>query len=112
MTGIVTPTATITNERPTLTIISVRFLGARVYARFRICDDVAKNLTILATDARPGGPRRPGGSQHGSPRIRAAPTPQLGTGDAFPRRGAVHVTLHARDTSGLTSAPARRTFVR
>ena len=53
-TDIVAPTVTITNKRPTLTIVSVRFFGARVYARFRICDDVARNLTILATDSRPG----------------------------------------------------------
>ena len=35
-------------------LISVRFLGARVYARFRICDDSPRNLTILATESRPG----------------------------------------------------------
>jgi hypothetical protein len=38
-TGIVVPTAPITNHRPTISIISIRFTGARVYARFRICDD-------------------------------------------------------------------------
>ena len=51
---IVAPAVTITNRRPTLAIISVRFAGARVYARFRICDDSRKNVTILATDSRPG----------------------------------------------------------
>ena len=53
-TAVVTPTVAITNKRPTLTIISIRFVGAKTYARFRICDDTRKNLTILATDSRPG----------------------------------------------------------
>ena len=35
LTPIVDPTAPVTNKRPTLTIISIRFVGARVYARFR-----------------------------------------------------------------------------
>ena len=54
ITALVAPTVTITNRRPTLAIISVRFSGARVYARFRICDDSKKNVTILETDSRPG----------------------------------------------------------
>ena len=52
--SIVAPSVPITNARPTVKLISVRFLGARVYARFRICDDSPRNLTILATDSRPG----------------------------------------------------------
>ena len=54
VTAIVDPKAAITNARPTLRIISVRFLGNTVYARFRICDDRPSNLTILETDSRPG----------------------------------------------------------
>ena len=53
VTSVVQPTTPVTNRRPTLTIVSIRFLGARVYARLRICDDTARNLTILATDSRP-----------------------------------------------------------
>ncbi len=52
--SIAAPSVPITNARPTVKLISVRFLGARVYARFRICDDSPRNLTILATDSRPG----------------------------------------------------------
>ena len=54
LSAIVAPAAAITNKRPTLTILSVRFVGAQVYARFRICDDSFKNLTIIQTDSRPG----------------------------------------------------------
>jgi hypothetical protein len=112
ITAIVAPTVTITNKRPTLAIISVRFSGATVYARFRICDDSFKNLTILATDSRPGVasqtrrfatlvPPRPCGvyTRHWLPATRF-------------RHGRYTVTLRATDKSGLTSLPAKRTFSR
>ena len=54
ITSIVAPVATITNHRPTLTILRVRFTGSTVYATFRICDDSFKNLAIAETDSRPG----------------------------------------------------------
>jgi hypothetical protein len=113
ISAIVAPTVTITNNRPTLTIISVRFSGARVYARFRICDDSNRNVTILATDSRPGRvsqtrrfatrvPPRPCGvyTRNWLPALR------------FRGKGRYTVTLRARDTSGLTSLPAKRTFTR
>jgi len=88
-------------------------LGAKVYARFRICDDSFKNLTIIETDSRPGKlsyTRRfatlaapmPCGvyTRHWTPVAR------------FRGPGRYTLTLRARDKSGLTSLPARRTFVR
>jgi len=112
-TAIVVPTTPITNRRPTLRIISVRFTGARVYARFRICDDTARNLAILVTETRPGVrsanrrfatrvPPRPCGAYTRS----WLPAPR------FRGPGRYTITLRARDISGLTSAPARRTFRR
>lgn len=113
LTAIVAPVTRITNRRPTLRIMSVRFLGPRVYARFRICDDSFKNLTIIQTDSRPGrlsstrrfatlAPPRPCGvytrSWVPAPRFRGA--------------GRYTITLRARDKSRFTSIPARRTFVR
>lgn len=113
ITAIVAPAVAITNKRPTIAIVSIRFTGARVYARFRICDDVAKNLTILATDSRPKVasytrkfttliPPRPCGvyTRNWLPALR------------FRGPGKYTVTLRARDKSGLTSLPARRTFTR
>jgi hypothetical protein len=111
--GIVVPAVTITNQRPTLTIVSVRFVGARVYARFRICDDAAKNLTILATDSRPG---RASQTRRFTTRIAPNPcgvyTRNWVPAQRFRGKGRYTVTLQARDTSGKTSAPARRTFSR
>jgi hypothetical protein len=113
LTAIVAPATAIVNRRPTLTILSVRFLGAHVYARMRICDDSRKNLTIIQTDMRPGTlsytrrfstliPPRPCGVYTRN----WLPAPRF-RGD-----GRYTIVLRARDKSGLTSLPARRTFVR
>jgi hypothetical protein len=112
-TAIIAPTGTITNKRPTLTILSARFLGSTMYARFRICDDSLKNLTIIETDSRPGklsytrrfttliAPRPCGVyTRHWTPVAR------------FRGPGRYTLTLRARDKSGLTSLPARRSFSR
>jgi hypothetical protein len=112
-TGIVAPTAPITNKRPTISIISIRFTGARVYARFRICDDTPRNLAILVRETRPGvasanrrfGTRVP-------PRPCGAYTRNWLPAPRFRGHGRYTITLRARDVSGLTSLPARRTFRR
>ena len=110
-TAIIAPTLTITNKRPTLTILSARFVGAAVYARVRICDDSMKNVTIIETDSRPGklsytrrfttlAAPRPCGvyTRHWTPAAR------------FRGPGRYTVTLKARDKSGFTSLAAHRTF--
>jgi hypothetical protein len=113
ITAVVAPAVAITNRRPTIAIVSIRFTGARVYARFRICDDVARNLTILATDSRPGVAsftRR--FSTLAPPRPCAVYTRNWLPAIRFRGKGRYTITLQARDTSGLTSLPARRTFNR
>ncbi len=112
-TGIVVPSVPVTNARPTVTLISVRFLGARVYARFRICDDSPRNLTILATDSRPG---RVSQTRRFTTRIPPNPcgvyTRSWVPAVRFRGKGRYTVTIAARDTSGRTSAPVRKTFNR
>jgi hypothetical protein len=113
LTGFVAPSTPITNARPTVTLVSVRFLGARVYARFRICDDSPRNLTILATDSRP---RRVSQTRRFTTRIAPNPcgvyTRNWVPAQRFRGKGRYTVTIAARDTSGRTSAPVRRTFSR
>jgi hypothetical protein len=112
-TAIVVPTTPITNRRPTIRFISVRFTGARVYARFRICDDTPRNLAILVTETRPGvrlATRR--FATRVPPKPCGAYTRNWLPAQRFRGPGRYTITLRARDTSGLTSAPARRTFRR
>ncbi len=113
LSPIVDPTRPITNKRPTLTVISVRFVGARVYARIRICDDTRKNLTIIAKDSRPG---KASYTRRFTTRIAPNPcgayTRNWVPAQRFRGKGRYMVTLQARDTSGLTSAPGRRSFSR
>ena len=109
--SIAAPSVPITNARPTVKLISVRFLGARVYARFRICDDSPRNLTILATDSRPGKV-----SQTRRFTTRIAPDPcgvytrSWVPAARFRGKGHYTVTIAVRDTSGRTSAPVRKRF--
>ena len=84
---------------------------ARVYARFRICDDSPRNLTILATERKPG---KAAYTRRFTTRI--APDPcgvYTRSWVPVPRlrgKGRYTVTIAARDTSGRTSAPVWRTF--
>lgn len=109
----VNPTTPITNDRPTLRIISVRLLGNRVFARVRICDDDGTNLGILATESRP---RRASRTRRFSTRV--APRPCGAYSRSWSRAarfrgpGRYTITLRVRDVAGNTSAPARRTFRR
>jgi hypothetical protein len=42
------------NKAPTITFLSLKRLGVRVYARFRVCDDAAKGVTVVARDSKAG----------------------------------------------------------
>lgn len=112
--GIVVPRAPITNARPTIGIISIRFTGARVYARVRICDDQTRNLGILVTETK-----RRVRSANRRFSTRAAPRPC----GAYTRSwikpvrfreapGRYRITLRARDAGGNVSRPASRSFRR
>ena len=111
LTDVVQPVARIVNHRPSIRIISVRFLGQTVYARFRICDDSFKNVTIIETDSRPG---KASYTRRFATLVAPAPcgvyTRHWKPAPRFRGPGRFTVTLRARDKSGLTSLPARRSF--
>ena len=112
-TAVVQPTTPITNKRPTLRILKVTFLGAKVYVRFRVCDDTTTNLRILVRETRPG--VRPALRRFATrvpPRPCGAYTRSWLPAQRFRGPGRYTITLRARDASGLTSAPAVRTFRR
>ncbi len=112
-TAVVQPATTVTNRRPTVGILGVRFTGARVYVRMRICDDVARNLAILVTESRPqvrSGSRR--FSTRAAPRPCGAYTRNWLPAPRFRGPGRYTITVRVRDVSGLASGPARRTFRR
>ena len=111
--GIVVPRTPITNNRPTLQIISIRFTGARVYARVRICDDDNRNLAILVTESRPrvrSANRR--FATRVAPRPCGAYTRNWLPAQRFRGPGRYTISLQARDSGGTPSRVARRTFRR
>jgi hypothetical protein len=100
------------NGRPTVRILTIRVLGHTVYVRFRACDDSNKNLSIRQTTSRVGV-----ASYSRSFSTLTAPAPC----GVYTRHWAlvsrfrghrVTITLVARDRSGATSAPSRRTLAR
>lgn len=40
------------NKAPTITFLSLKRLGVRVYARFRVCDDAPKGVTVIERDSK------------------------------------------------------------
>jgi hypothetical protein len=42
------------NKAPRITFLSLKRLGKRVYARFRVCDDAAKGVTVVERDSKAG----------------------------------------------------------
>jgi hypothetical protein len=40
------------NKAPSIRFLSLRRLGLRVYARFRVCDDAAKGVTVIERDSK------------------------------------------------------------
>jgi len=106
------PTTSPGNHRPSLSILSVRFVGARVYVRFRVCDDSRRNVSITERDVKAGAASY---TRHyrtlAPPRPCAALTRSFLPAPRF-RHGRYTIRMWARDYAGLTSRIASRTFVR
>jgi hypothetical protein len=106
------PPAPAVNERPTISIISARWIGSRLYVRFRSCDDSGNNLVIVQRDSKFGvatATRR--FATFAPPSPCAALTRSWNPAPRF-MHGRYTVTLIANDRTGKTSAPARKTFIR
>jgi hypothetical protein len=111
--GIIVPRTPITNARPTIAIISIRFTGARVFARVRICDDQPRNLAILVTETKRNVRRA---DRRFTTRVPPRPCGAYTRNWIKPARfrapGRYTITLRARDTGGNTSRSVRRSFPR
>jgi hypothetical protein len=106
--------STTINQRPKLRLLSIRFTGLRVFARFRVCDDSGRNVRIIERDSKRGVR-----SMTRSFVTRIAPNPCTVLAKRWvpaarfrARNGNYLVTVWARDASGLLSSPVRRTFFR
>jgi hypothetical protein len=102
----------VVNGRPSLRIVSVRVLGHTVYARFRVCDDSNKNLSIRQTTSRVGVQSYSRSFSTLSPPVPCGVYTRHWLLVPRFRGHRVTITLVARDKSGATSAPARRTLAR
>ena len=110
-TAVVEPVSTLPAGPPKVTIVSVRFLGATIYARFRVCSQSLRSVAVLETDSRPGKL-----SYNRTFSTLTTPLP-CGVYDRhwvpaarFRGPGRYTLTLRAREHSGATSLPARRSF--
>jgi hypothetical protein len=101
-----------TNARPRIAILGVRFVGAKLFVRFRACDDSRRNLSILAQQSKRGlGVRVHRFRTITPPRPCTVLTRGWVPAPAL-RHGRLVVTLRARDITGLQSRPATRALFR
>jgi hypothetical protein len=101
-----------TNARPRVVILGVRFVGAKLFVRFRACDDSRRNLGIVARQSKRGlGVRTHRFRTITPPRPCTVLTRGWIPTPAF-RHGRLVITLRARDLAGLLSRPATRALLR
>ncbi|HEY4347651.1 MAG TPA: hypothetical protein VGM80_08670 [Gaiellaceae bacterium] len=97
------------NHAPTIKFVSFKRVGHRLYARFTLCDDSSKNVTVIEHDIMPG---RLGYTR----RFSIAPRP-CGTHarnwmliPRYRHHGRLTSTLRAVDKSGATSRTVSRSL--
>jgi hypothetical protein len=111
LTSVAVPSTPVTEQKPMLRLLSVRILGNKVYARFRVCDDHPRNLRIFATDSKPG--FRPQVRRYSTvvpPNPCGVYTRSWVPVRKFRTGGRYTVTIQVRDAQGIESTPARKTF--
>jgi hypothetical protein len=100
------------NKAPTIVFLSLRRVGVRVYARFRVCDDKLGRLTVIERDNKAR-------ALSATRRFGVIRTASCGTfarnwipAARFRTKGRYVVTLRAQDTSGALSRIVSRSLVR
>jgi Ig domain of plant-specific actin-binding protein len=100
------------NKAPSITFISLKRVGARVFARFRLCDDGLGSITVIERDNK----ARALAAQR---RFKITRTASCATyvrnwipASRFRARGRYVVTLRAVDTSSALSRIVSRSLVR
>ena len=99
------------NKAPTIAFLSLKRLGVRVYARFRVCDDAAKGVTVVERDSKAGAlayVRR----FTVTPNRCVVATRSWNPAPRFRTRGRFVVTLRAIDKSRASSKFASRSMVK
>jgi hypothetical protein len=99
------------NKAPTLTFLSLRRVGIRVYARFRVCDDRPGRITVIERDNKA---RALAFQRKFSVTVTSCGTFSRSWVPAarFRTPGRYVVTLRAQDTSGRLSLLRSRSLVR
>ena len=100
------------NKAPTITFISLKRVGARVFARFRLCDDGLGRITVIERDNKAK-------ALSAERRYRITRTTSCGTysrswipASRFRTKGRYVVTLRAVDTSNALSRIVSRSLVK
>ncbi len=100
-----------TDKAPTITLLSLRRLGARVYVRFRLCDDAPKAVEVIERDSKP---TYLAYSRRFSvvPNSCVVATRSFAPAPRFRTRGRYTVTLTAVDKSGKASRSVSHSLVK
>jgi hypothetical protein len=100
------------NKAPTITFVSLRWVGPRVFARFRVCDDGLGRITVIERDNKSK-------ALASERRFRVTRTASCGTysrswipARRFRTKGRYVVTLRAVDTSNALSQIVSRSLVK
>jgi hypothetical protein len=113
-TGLVQPVAPVTvpgNKAPTIKFLSLKRLGLRVYARFTVCDDAAKGVSVIERDAK-AGTLAYVRKYSVVPNACVTATRSWVPASRFRTRGRLVITLRAVDKSGSSSRFVSRSLVR
>jgi hypothetical protein len=97
------------DKAPTISFLSLRKIGTRVYARFRVCDDAAKAVEVVERDSKPGYLAY---SRKYSvvPNSCVTATRSFLPAPRFRTKGSFSVTLTAIDKSGKASRSVSRSL--